>query len=213
MFQLSLAELAYLIPAILIALSFHEYAHGRTAMALGDNTPVETGRNTLNPLKHIDPVGFVLLMVAGFGWAKPVLINPGNFKRPRRDELLVALAGPGANFMLVLVTLILMKVMILSTWVNPVMVALFNFLYYMLFINLSLMLFNLLPFPPLDGSRILMNLLPNISQEQRFHFFRYGSWFFLALILLQRFTGKDIIPIGRWVQGLARGLMSLFQIG
>lgn len=209
MFNLGISELLNLLPAILIGLTFHEFAHGKVAMALGDPTPKITGRDTLNPLKHIDPVGFILLMVAGFGWAKPVLINPQYFKKPRRDEVLVALAGPAANFIIVLFSLLLLKLLIMSSANNATVYYLAVFLKYLLIINLSLMIFNLLPFPPLDGSRVILNLF-NTSAETRIKFYRYGSWAFLTLIMLDRITGLDILPIGRMVQSIGNALASLF---
>jgi len=208
MFNLGV-ELFYLIPAILIGLTFHEFAHGKVAMALGDPTPRITGRDTLNPIKHIDPVGFILLMVAGFGWAKPVLINPQYFKKPRRDEVLVALAGPAANFIIVLVSLLLLRILIFSSADSAPAYYLAVFLKYLFIINLSLMLFNLLPFPPLDGSRVILNLF-DTSAETRLKFYRYGSWAFLALIMLDRLTGLEILPIGPMVQSMGNALASLF---
>lgn len=210
MLNLSFQDLLLILPAILIGLTFHEYAHGRVAMALGDNTPELMGRNTLNPLKHIDPVGFILLMIAGFGWAKPVMVDPRNFKKPRRDEILVSIAGPLANLAIVLIAMLLLK-LTLSVATQPSAYWL-NFLLYVVFINLSLMLFNLLPIPPLDGSRVLLNLLSDENRQKARSFFRYGSWIFLLIILSERVTGIDILPIGKWVRTLSYLLLELFKI-
>lgn len=212
MFNLG-SELFYIIPAILICLTFHEFAHGKVAMALGDPTPRLTGRDTLNPIKHIDPIGFVLLMVAGFGWAKPVLIDTRNFKKPRRDEVLVALAGPAANFVLAMISLTVMWLFLINSDNFDIPIFLYKFLIYMIRIDLALMVFNLLPFPPLDGSRVILNLF-NTSAETRIKFYRYGSWGLLAIIMLDRIvqqnTGISLLPIGNMVSAVGNAMSSLF---
>jgi Zn-dependent protease len=210
MFNLSFQQLLTIIPAILIAITFHEFAHGRVAMLLGDNTPELTGRNTLNPLKHLDPVGFLLLMVVGFGWAKPVMINPNNFKNLKRDTILVALAGPTANFILAFIFTLLYKILVINLGI--VFVGLYNFIFYSISINLALMVFNLLPIPPLDGSRIILNLIPNSNSEMRLKYYRYGSWAFLALIVIDRMTPINLLPIRPVVMFFMRLLFSLVGV-
>ncbi|MDA3850281.1 MAG: site-2 protease family protein [Spirochaetaceae bacterium] len=210
MFNLSFQQLLTIIPAILIAITFHEFAHGRVAMLLGDNTPELTGRNTLNPLKHLDPVGFLLLMVVGFGWAKPVMINPNNFKNFKRDTILVALAGPTANFILAFIFTLLYKILVINLGI--VFVGLYNFIFYSISINLALMVFNLLPIPPLDGSRIILNLIPNSNSEMRLKYYRYGSWAFLALIVIDRMTPINLLPIRPVVMFFMRLLFSLVGV-
>src|SRR5512136_2568000 len=113
MLNLSLKELLQVLPAVLLGLTIHELAHAFIALKLGDDTPKLLGRLTINPIKHIDPIGFILLLVAGFGWAKPVIINRQNLKRPVRDDILIAVAGPLANLLLASVLVAALKVALL----------------------------------------------------------------------------------------------------
>ncbi len=149
-----------IIPAALLAITFHEMAHGWAAYALGDNTARNAGRLTLNPLAHIDPIGFLCILIAGIGWAKPVPINPFYFKHRKRDIALTALAGPAANILLCFIGFfIYFGIMLFST--NRILIALAEFFMYTASISAGLAVFNLLPVPPLDGSKILYPLLPN----------------------------------------------------
>lgn len=161
---------------ILIALTIHEFAHAAAATLLGDPTPRLAGRLTLNPIKHVDPIGFIMLFLVRFGWAKPVPINPYNFKDPARGEMVVSFAGPASNFLAAFIAARLIKVLYLATLTQG---------YYMgivsdfIWINLALAVFNLLPVPPLDGSHILE---PFIPYEYRRIFEQYG--FFILIFLL-----------------------------
>ena len=148
------------VPAILIALTFHEYAHARVAYAYGDQTAARAGRLTLNPTSHLDPIGTLMILIVGIGWARPVPINPYRVRDTRQGLLWVSLAGPLTNFALALAT-ILVAVVVGSM---GVMNELFRFtLFYLVQINIILGIFNLLPIPPLDGSKILNSLLPPSS--------------------------------------------------
>ena len=157
------------LPVILLSLSLHETAHGYAAWRLGDPTAKSLGRLTLNPIKHLDPIGFVCMLLAGFGWANPVPINSRYFKKPRRDIALVGFAGPLSNLLLSVVFLLLLRFVGFG-WLAtlPVRTELqFNlvyfailFLYYGVYMNVTLAIFNLLPVPPLDGSRIFYIFLP-----------------------------------------------------
>jgi len=142
------------IPAILLALTVHEYAHARIASAMGDPTARLRGRMTLNPLSHIDPLGFLCLMLAGFGWAKPVPINPFYFSEPRKGMMWSSFAGPMANFLAACAIGLVFRSMGHQEGLLAEILAL------SLFYNVTLALFNLLPFPPLDGSHVLKGLLP-----------------------------------------------------
>ncbi len=137
---------------MLWALSFHEFSHGFVAYKLGDPTAARAGRLTLDPLKHIDVFGFIALIVAHVGWAKPVPVNPNYFRNPRRDMLLVALAGPLSNFLSAVVGLLLLR-FLLSLNIN--FMSLNTMLYGLIYINVAFGTFNLLPLPPLDGWRIV----------------------------------------------------------
>ncbi len=156
------------LPIILLALSLHETAHGYIASKLGDPTAKSLGRLTMNPLKHIDIIGFACMILFGFGWAKPVPINSRYFKKPRRDMALTALAGPISNILLALVFTLLLRIgaetLLKMKFPSELTAALAQyfliFLYYGISLNVTLAVFNLIPIPPLDGSRILSAFLP-----------------------------------------------------
>ena len=163
---------------VLIALTVHEFAHALTADRLGDPTPRLAGRLTLNPIKHIDPFGFIMLLLVHFGWAKPVPINPYNFKDPDKGETLVSLAGPLSN---VLFAWLIVKC--IKLFPEPVIsIPLYHAVMTLLIqININLAVFNLLPIPPLDGSHIFARFLP---YELRVQFEQYG---FLLLYFIAIF--------------------------
>lgn len=163
------------LPGLLLAIVIHEFSHGYAAYLLGDNTAKESGRLTLNPIKHIDIVGFIFLLIFKFGWAKPVPINPINFKNRKRDTIIVSLAGPFSNFIIALaLSLFLSTGSIKSNLIIQIMII-------ALWYNLMLGIFNLLPFPPLDGSKILASLLP-IKYE--YMFYKYERYLYIILIIL-----------------------------
>jgi len=214
MLGLSLQDLLKIVPAILIALTVHELAHAWVALRLGDDTPRLMGRVSWNPLKHIDPVGFLMLVVAGFGWAKPVMINRANLKKPVRDDILIALAGPLSNlaFSLLLVVALKAVVALVPFGSRGVFQTVTSVFLAFIAINVSLGLFNLLPIPPLDGSHVVSNLLAGKTAAGAAVYFRYGSFALLALILLERVLHKEILPIGRavnWVVVLLLRLVGL----
>ena len=146
------------LPGIIIGLSLHEFAHAYVSYKLGDVTPMVQGRVTISPFAHIDPIGFLLLMLFGFGYGKPVEINPNNYKNPRRDEIFVALAGVITNFFVAVlfafVYFLLARFNVISLY-STISTILIN----IIFINVHLMVFNLLPIPPLDGYKVVRNLL------------------------------------------------------
>ena len=192
------------VPIIILILSVHEYAHGVVAKKLGDPTAESLGRLTLNPIKHIDPIGFVMFLIVGVGYAKPVPINSRYFKKPKRDMAIVGAAGPLANLAMALIFTFLIKLMFLlvpflpstlPAWTPTALSYLYNILYLGVFYNLAFMLFNLIPVPPLDGSRILYAFLP---MKALIWFQRYEQYFFwgvLGVFLIFSFLNISIISI------------------
>jgi len=189
--------LARLLIAVAL-LPIHEYAHGYTAYKLGDPTAKNQGRLTLNPIKHMDLLGTLLLVLAGFGWAKPVPVNPRNFKRPKEDMGLTAAAGPASNLLMALALMIVMKLMIRLVPYNAVTDVIFMLLNAMVGISISLAIFNLIPVPPLDGSRILGLLLPNKVYYTILKYERYISIGVFLLIM----TGILSKPLSYLTQGV-----------
>lgn len=168
------------LPVLLVVITAHEYAHGLAAYILGDPTAKYLGRLSLNPIKHIDPIGILMLIVFRFGWAKPVPVNPRNFQDPLKGMALVAAAGPATNFffawVLVLAGVKIFPTLILSS-------ALIKFMWqYAIWINIALAIFNLIPINPLDGSRILAWLIPREYALKMQQFEEYGMILLVALI-------------------------------
>lgn len=185
------------IPAILLALTIHEFAHGWAALKCGDSTANDAGRLTFNPVAHLDPLG-TLCMIGScfgfipFGWARPVPINPANFGKPKRDIMLVSLAGPISNVLLALFSGIILRLIIhFAPSVNSP--YFFDFLKQLITINLGLSFFNLIPVPPLDGSKVLIGLLPNNALPSYFKNSRYISIIFLVLLLIEWVTNFPTI--------------------
>jgi len=164
----------YAVPVLLIAFPVHELSHALVAQKLGDPTAKNMGRLTLNPIKHLDPIGTVCLILTGFGWAKPVPINPFNFKNRKGGMALTALAGPLSNLVLGFISLFLLLKLPL-----PVIAA--NLLYFSAVINISLCIFNIIPVNPLDGSRILAFFLPDRIEA---FLYRYERFIMIGLFLL-----------------------------
>ena len=180
-----LLELAITLVAAMVCIIPHEVSHGYAAYRLGDPTAKNAGRLTMNPLRHIDPVGLLVMAVAHFGWAKPVPIQPGYFKHIRRDTAITALAGPVANVAITMLALMLYSVIIglsafrsLPQWVEYVDL----FLAYTALLSANLAVFNLLPIPPLDGSKVLFSFLPQKYYGKLLQYERYG--FLLLAVLL-----------------------------
>lgn len=192
--------------SILICMTVHELSHGYAAYRLGDPTAKLMGRLTLNPLRHIDPMGFIMMLVARVGWAKPVPVDMRNFKHPKRGMALTALAGPVSNLLLALVSTALCSLLfhVLSAFTLATAV-LFSFLANFALLNIGLGLFNLIPLPPLDGSKILFSLLPDRAYGFILRYERYV----MAAVVLLTFLGVFRGPLSAVIIGVMRGFCAL----
>ena len=195
MFDFSLTGLIAGLPGLIIALVIHEYAHAKAADVMGDFTPRMTGRLTLNPMAHIDPIGLIMLLVVRFGWAKPVMINARNFRNWRQGELLVAVAGPVANLLVAFISLLAMAVLFkLGMFSEGVRLVLSM----MVLFNINFAIFNMLPLPPLDGSKVLMVLLPGRLAYKLMSLERY-RFIILIFLMMTPFLTMILIPLQRFV--------------
>lgn len=183
-----------LIPVIVFALSFHEFSHGWMAHRYGDPTAKNAGRLTLNPMAHLDIFGSLALYLMGFGWAKPVPVDPRYLANPKRDMMWIALAGPVSNLIVALISGILLSILLRMGLIGG-QSSLTMVLIMSLQINLVLAIFNFIPIPPLDGSRILGGLIPNKYNNELAKFEYYGPRILMGLIILSMFTRLNIFSI------------------
>lgn len=198
-----MAEFILIIPVLLLSLSIHEYAHGLAADFLGDPTARLMGRLTINPLSHLDPIGALFLLVTRrFGWAKPVPVNPANLREPKRDIMFVSLAGPLANVILSFLFSLVFRLFIVLVSRSIIPYSYGNIGYFLhqmisagIYLNLTLAFFNLIPIPPLDGSKILRGLVPRTWNG--YFAFLEGPYGMLVLIVLMYsgLLGKLILPV------------------
>jgi Zn-dependent protease len=174
----------YIIPAALIAIMCHELTHGLFSHLQGDPTPKEQGRLSLNPAKHLDLFGTLCLIFLGFGWAKPVQVDPRYYKNPKWGMALVALGGPLANFVIAFLSGLILTLIEFYVPYSDFSMILYNFFLYLIIINVGLGLFNLIPIPPLDGSKIIGAILPENSYHQYMKYQKYGMFFIIGLLIL-----------------------------
>ena len=183
--------LIILLPSLVFSLCFHEFSHGYVAYRLGDHTAARNGRLTLNPMAHLDPIGSLMILFVGFGWAKPVPVNPVNFLNPRVDMMKVAFAGPASNIILAFSAgLILRFINFLGVMQSEIFYLL---LYYFIFINIALAVFNMIPVAPLDGSQIFGNMIAKKNPELASKMQIYGPNILMGLILIGIFTPFSIL--------------------
>ena len=203
----SMGDAALRVAAIFLCLTIHESCHGLAALALGDPTAKSMHRLSLNPLRHIDLLGLVMMFVAGFGWAKPVPVDPRYFKKPKQGMAVTALAGPVSNFILALLAMGISKVIYLYVPYNAVWDTLFVFCLYTLApLSIGLGLFNLIPIPPLDGSKVLGAFLSDRAYFTLMRYERYGMLVLLAL----SFLGVGDGFISRAILGVYGAMFNLF---
>jgi len=202
---------------VLFAITVHEASHGWAALKLGDETAYRMGRVTLNPIRHIDPIGTILLplmlIIMGappFGWAKPVPVNPLNLKDPRKDNLIISIAGPASNMAVAVIAFIVLKILMnlnpslfysSGGGISKLLSPLITIVYYTIVINVILAFFNLIPIPPLDGSGVVMGL---ISEEaaQKYEQIRPYGFFILILLIMTGFIGRILGVVLRIVNSL-----------
>jgi Zn-dependent protease len=184
-----------IIPA-LICLTFHEYAHGLVANRLGDPTAKNMGRLTLNPIKHVDIIGLIMMLLFRFGWAKPVPVNMANFKNPKRGMAITALAGPVSNIILSAVFLVIYGALYAAAKDTAVWGTVLKFVYLAAYISLALAIFNLIPIPPLDGSKVLFALIPDSLYFKLMRVERYG---FVILVIFM-WTNAFSKTVGRFTE-------------
>ena len=207
--ELSLREILVLVPILLLSLSVHEFSHGMVSTLLGDSTPRRDGRLTLNPLRHLDLFGTLMLLVAGFGWAKPVRIDINSYRRKYPGLVLTSLAGPLSNLLIAVLFTFSLRLIVLNKSLAFLQTeSVVNIIQYVMIINILLFIFNMIPIPPLDGSRIVTALF-NRNSEFVQNYNRYGVYILLALLMMNRFFDVEILPVSRMMGTILRMLISL----
>ena len=204
-------NLLLLAPPILLALTFHEFAHAYVAKRFGDDTAKRSGRLTMNPLAHLDPFGTLMIFIVHFGWAKPVPVNPYNLRNPKKDMLWISAAGPLSNMVLALISGLLLRFFATTSLMPDPQSILGVFIVMVVFslqINLALAIFNILPIAPLDGSKILYGILPAGFAKQIYLLERYGPFILIGLIIIGQFTGVSIL--GRLIWPFVKFFSNLF---
>ena len=203
---LSLIMIIASIPALIIAAAGHEYAHAKAADLLGDPTPRMMGRLTMNPFVHLDLVGSLALIIGGFGWAKPVIVNPTNFKDPRTDDMIVSIAGPMANVLMAFIAYVIMRSLdVVGLLENE---SLYLVLLLIVVYNINFAILNMMPIPPLDGSHILMNFLP-LKWQVHIARFSIVSLLILIDILNSPIATRIFVPLQKSILGGFESIVNL----
>lgn len=205
-----LARVLKFLPGIVLGLTVHEFCHALVAHLCGDSTSKDQGRVTLNPLKHIDPLGFIMLIFAGFGWAKPVEFNEQNLRNPKYDVIKIALAGPLSNAVIAMILSVIFSVYssfvpVYQSYTTQIISEVFL---YAIYINWGLFIFNLIPLPPLDGSHLLFYQLRRFPSVYN-ALYKYGSFLLFGLIIATFLTKINFLPIWPAIQFIGGGFLSL----
>jgi Zn-dependent protease len=205
----NLVRILKFLPGIILGLTVHEYSHALMAHKCGDSTSKEQGRITLNPLKHIDPFGFIMLLVAGFGWAKPVQFNELNLRNPKSDVIKIALAGPISNAVIAMILSVLYSILnhFVPSFQSNSMQIISEMFLYAIYINWGLFVFNLIPLPPLDGSHLLFHQLRRFPSFYE-GLYKYGSLLLFGLLIATALTKINFLPIWPLIQFLGKGFLS-----
>lgn len=205
-FEGFLLTILYLLPALVIALSFHEAAHAWMAYKMGDPTAKNLGRMTLDPTKHIAPFGLIAFLFIGFGWGKPVPTNPRNYTNYKKANVLVSIAGVTVNLILSFIFYIILRLALIAGLTNEII---YNILINIVFMNIILCFFNLLPIPPLDGHHLVSGFIARRSQRFYMYYMQYGYFVLLGLLFLTdwitialRFFASNVLFVYNWFFGL-----------
>lgn len=207
LFSQSLADLPYIIISIIIGFTLHEFAHAYAAYKFGDPTAEKQGRLTLNPIAHIDPLGALFILLAGFGWARPVPVNRHYFKRPKLAGVIVSLAGPVSNLILAFIGFVVLSILYRLGIPTGTSFDMYPFLDIFIYMNLLLFAFNLIPLPPLDGYRIIEDLVSSRVRAKLSKYEVYGSILFIVLIV----TGLSNQTIFPWIYFIQSTFIQLFS--
>ncbi|MBP1992869.1 site-2 protease family protein [Paenibacillus eucommiae] len=191
--------LPFIVLVLIISFTLHEFAHAYSAYKLGDSTAYDAGRVTLNPMVHLDIFGSIMLLLVGFGWAKPVPVNRGNFKNPRLMGIIVSVAGPFSNLILAFIGVFFIYLFQSNDWLNHMSLgsasAINAFTFYLVTINLVLLLFNLLPIPPLDGYRVLQDVLPLRATLGLQKYEQWASFIILLFVFIEPLRNVTLVPL------------------
>jgi Zn-dependent protease len=198
------------LPGIILGLTVHEFSHAFIAHQCGDSTARDQGRISLNPLKHIDPLGFIMLLVAGFGWAKPVQFTEQNLRNPKTDVIKVAVAGPLSNAIIAMILSFVFSglVLVLPIYTSQTTQVIYEIIHYAIYINWGLFVFNLIPLPPLDGSHLLFYQLKRFPVLYN-GLYKYGTMILFGLLIATTLTKIDFLPIWPAIKFLGDGFLAL----
>lgn len=210
-----LEDLPFIVIVLVLAFTVHEFAHAYSAYKFGDHTAYNAGRVTLDPRVHLDVLGTILILIAGFGWAKPVPVNPNRFKRPRLMGVIVSAVGPLSNLALAVLGIfavyVLNETALLDAGSIGVRKALVHFFYYLISMNLLLFIFNLIPLPPLDGYRIIQDLVPVHVRYKMDQNVQWGIFVFLLIVFIPPLRAVTLEPLFGYSSNLLWFFQSLFE--
>ena len=211
--QFDIINTLKILPGIILGLTIHEFCHAYVALRCGDSTARDQGRVTLNPIKHIDPLGFILLLLVGFGWAKPVQFTESNLRNPRWDVIKIALAGPFSNALLAMLLTIVFCTLdfFVARSYDSTSVLIREILIYAIQINWALFVFNLIPIPPLDGSHLITHQLRKYPSLY-LGLYKYGTLALFGILMIDSFLKIEILPIMPVISFLFKGFYSLVYI-